>query len=106
MKLNDIHDITCPDCATSRVVAETQNGNHCNGRAWESRTFECGRTVEFVPNFMSTRVIRECSKSSGYRDKVAKRAALYDAIVKLVERSDADVEYKESFTKYHYKPIE
>lgn len=56
----------CVECG-AEVSAEKWSGRtHCNGQRFESRTFLCGRVIEWVPNFENFEVETYCKNTPKY----------------------------------------
>lgn len=61
MKLEHIKFETCTYCS-ARAVSETQTHKHTNGQWFETRRYECGCELEWVPNFSDIRTKYSCPK--------------------------------------------
>lgn len=68
MIITQIKEEECPDCGCKKITGEKKERQHCNGYWNEYRTFDCGLTLHFSPNFM--RVEKDereiCVKSKEY----------------------------------------
>ena len=62
MSLLHIKEGACPTCS-GRVKSESQDAQHCNVEWFESRNFECGFTLKFVPNYSKIFPEGMCNKS-------------------------------------------
>lgn len=72
MKHNIPH--SCCVCGCEIVVSETIEHDtysdhpriryHCNGERWEKRSFLCGMTYEYSPNFSTAMIYEVCSSFS------------------------------------------
>lgn len=70
----------CASCGCAHVEAESRSHRHCNGFWNERRSFKCGRTTEFSPNFMSIYVTSEC-RTVTELIAAARRTALDEVLV-------------------------
>ena len=97
MNLKYIKETVCSECGAI-VVTETQNRPHTNGRSNEERVFECGKTLHYYPNYNNEVISTEkkCPHSKLIIRRDKKRAKLYEEIIKAVEESKADDEYKQN----------
>jgi len=100
MQLDNIKEKCCHICGAD-TVAERQDKKHTNGYFNEYRTFECGASLHFSPNFMETRQDKPCPNSPNELNKKKKRK---DAIKKYVTKLQIDSYFKkeiiESFPTY------
>ncbi len=96
MKLN--HGC-CPTCS-SRLIAETRWGKHCNGHWNERQEFSCGFTHDFSPNFMRVEVSRECPKNPAEAQKRLKRTKVRDALEQMLSEADVDDDFKKRTRNY------
>jgi hypothetical protein len=97
MNLKHVLSTSCPTCGCSTVVAEgvqVSHGGDCrerkitthiNGGRWEYRTFLCGRTVKWVPNFSEESATDICTRSNDYEKTIEKIRGLDEEIRKLNE---------------------
>lgn len=92
MQLVHLTSETCPTCS-SRTVACEQRARHCNGEWFETRTYECGYKLDYVPNFSRAETVQICTKSEEYKTSKEKRRAAVDKLFKFV----ADLEVDDSF---------
>jgi hypothetical protein len=90
MKLTKIKDTVCPVCG-SFTESEVRKNKHTNGSWNEYRTFACGLTLHFVPNFMKVRREGICRESKKYKKAVAKNAAAKAKLMKYIDKLDADI---------------
>jgi len=97
MNIRHITTAACPHCS-ARVRGEAVEGTHTNGQQFETRTFECGHIVAYVPNFRAEQVKYECPKSEARIDRLAKRQKIANKLIKLLEDSDADAKFKGDLT--------
>lgn len=95
MKLKQKISMTCPTCGCTTIVAEgvevSRNGErkiaqHVNGERWEHRTFLCGRTVKWVPNFSQELATGVCHNSTDYEKITEQIRGLDEDIRVLNER--------------------
>ena len=61
MNLKLIKDECCPTCG-SKTVSESCRHTHCSGEGFEERTFACGCTLSWSPNFSRLEVTEECAE--------------------------------------------
>lgn len=95
MKLRHNTVVECPECGCSTIVKEeveaTYNHRdecfeihtHTNGDRWERRTFLCGYSTQYVPNFQSCQSQRECAHNPAFKDRKRKREKLQRRIREL-----------------------
>lgn len=89
MQLAHIKFETCPYCG-ARAVSETQTHQHSNGQWFEDRSFACGSTLEWVPNYSDIRTKYSCPKSP---EVIAAKEKLHKEGRKLIEFiDDLDIE--------------
>lgn len=67
--LEHIKTEKCPEC-NSGIKRDLKENQHCNGNWNETRTFECGYSIHFSPNY--NRIIQEekygvCTRTQEYR---------------------------------------
>ena len=93
MQLEHLTKESCLHCE-ARTTAITQRIQHCNGQWFESREYECGYRIEFVPNFNREEVKNNCRKSVSYRQEVIKRDKALVALRNFVEQLDTDEVFK------------
>lgn len=96
--LEMIGDATCPECG-SGTRSESREGQHTNSYRREFRTFECGKRLEFFPNYM--RVIDSdnyiCTHSDSYKKDEQKLEEFKREILKLGKRSLSKKHHKRLF---------
>lgn len=94
MNLKHILSTSCPTCGCSTVVqekvevshnVERKIAQHVNGEIWEQRTFLCGRSVQWVPNFSKESTFGICTRSNDYQKTLEKIRGLDEEIRKLNE---------------------
>lgn len=93
MQLTEIKAIKCPHCG-SRTISEAQEMQHTNGHWFESRAFECGLKLRFVPNFMRIEEDGDCRKSPDYHKRETKRSKAMMVIRWRIGRLDVDDDFK------------
>lgn len=82
----------CPHCRCEVIVAESigvSRGEvlvHCNGGRWEYRTFLCGYSCEYVPNFSRVEPRHSCQNAPTYKATEKQRAVLRKQIQDLEEQ--------------------
>ena len=100
MKLIHIKETKCKVCG-SNTESETRNNPHCNGRYNEERTFACGRTVHYYPNYDKLiRTLTECPKSKTVVAEVKKREKLHKALNREINKSKVYEKYKKELQIY------
>lgn len=106
MELRNVTDKHCPECKAETVSVSLDTGHrgkilvHCNGSRWERRTFECGLSVVFVPNFGTTKMEGTCKNSFEYKDRQRKRVALLDVLMPIVHDADVDEVFKDEVARF------
>lgn len=98
MKLKHITKETCPQC-NARAKAQTQDHQHSSGEWNESRTFDCGLTVKYSPNFCKELVEGLCRNSKAYRDACDKRKVAVDKTAAFIDSLDVDEGFKTKMTR-------
>ena len=93
MQLQEIKEETCSVCG-SRAYRERQEHRHCNGHWNEYRTFECGRSLHFSPNFMKVLVDSECPKHPETVAEKDRHKQASDKLRNYVSRLDATDKFK------------
>lgn len=95
MKLRHNTVVECPECGCSTIVKEeveaTYNHHaecfeirtHTNGERWERRSFLCGYSTNYIPNFQSCQSQGECAHSPVFKEREKKRENLRQQIRKL-----------------------
>ena len=94
MKLKHITKETCPECG-ARPKAQTQDQQHCNGEWNESRTFDCGLTVKYSPNFYKESFEGLCRNSKAYKSACEKRTIAVDKMTVFIAELDVDQGFKD-----------
>lgn len=94
MNLKHLKEERCPTCGNpTKGIAVT--ATHCNGQQFESRTYECGHEVKWVPNFDRMEVARRCPKDpEEVASKEGERKACAE-LLGIIERK----KWPESFKK-------
>jgi len=95
MKLEHIQKENCPTCGSITVIDERRNV-HTNGLYNEYRTFDCGCTLHFSPNFKKTREERKCPRSPDIQEKRKKDKIALNHLMVYVEKMKASDEFKET----------
>jgi len=106
MNLPHIACHTCPQCGAQATHEHLSERTHVNGGRWETRTFACGLSLSYVPNFSAVETEGECIRSAEHQAKIKKREKLYSAIRAVIAESDADEYYKTNLVHsiVGYKP--
>lgn len=84
----------------SDVKAESLGFVHTNGTRQETRTFDCGCTLEYVPNFCEVRKLVPCPKSKEETNKNNTRQQLLAQLGAVIDRSKADDVFKDRLRSY------
>lgn len=95
MNLTEIKQEKCPVCG-SEVTAEVKNQRHTNGHYNEYRTFACGCSLHYIPNFERVEVEIQCPNSPNLVLIKEKR----DKAIKLLERYINRLDVDDFFKKY------
>jgi hypothetical protein len=99
----ELQMITQPVCATCGAMAVTDHRDkqaHVNGKRRETREFACGARLEYSPNFGCVRDEKVCPKNPAMMEQERHRRALRIGIGELIDRSEADDEYKRTLRMY------
>lgn len=99
----------CPDCNApynnfSRTMRPDGESfavqEHVHGGMWETITFPCGRQDSYIPNFVSIKTDRLCSKTPEAKLKKAHRAATVTAMKKTLDQHPSnDPTFTERITR-------
>lgn len=104
MTLEFIRTDACPVCGCRVVTSETVQADglavrrHCNGGAWETRTFACGYRTEYVPNYGKEERGHACGQDPELLARTAKQKALKETVLAAIEAGDAPEAYKNRLT--------
>lgn len=104
MDLQDIKQVSCPDCGCTDVVSERRENCHINGHWNEYKKFSCGFEYHFSPNHMKALKERECTKSSTFVAREEKRKEAHRKLKNYINKLDVDDKYKEKLQRdvYNY----
>lgn len=91
--LSHLTDENCDGCGAHTVSIE-KIGQHCNGQWFETRKFNCGARIKFVPNFGRVEVDTPCSFTEKAKLAKKKRIAAIESLREHVESLDVDKECK------------
>lgn len=102
MDLRFIKTKVCPHCGCNVVISESVEADafgkniltHCNGGRWETRTFLCGYSVRYIPNFLEEEESGECRFSREYIERRKKRNKAEEALRMFINTLDCDDDYK------------
>lgn len=89
----------CSTCG-AKTVSETQDWKHTNGQWHEQKTFKCGHTIEWSPNFMMLMVLKKCPHCDDEKEREAKRSIAREKLVKYIKRLDVDDDWKDRILSY------
>jgi hypothetical protein len=99
----------CPDCnAPYNNFSRATHGDgdsfvlneHVHGGIWETITFPCGRQDAYLPNFMSIKTERVCTKTPEAKLKRTNRAITVTAMKKtLSQHPSSDATFHERITR-------
>lgn len=97
MNLKSLKTNCCPVCGESTVINESvevskwsnrEVRQHCNGTRWEKRTFLCGYTITYCPNF--NRDVPDdytrCSNDQSIKERNTKRKIAHEAVLGFIEK--------------------
>lgn len=94
MNLRHIKQDVCPDCGSPIFSESREPRNHSNGDSFETRTFACGRILEWSPNFQKLLTRGKCTKCPAFKQEEEKRKAAAEAIKEFILKLDVDEIYK------------
>jgi len=94
MNLTKIKEQNCPECACAHIVTETKKDRHCSRKWNEYRTFACGMTLHYSPNFKRVVKEGECKKSVKYLEEEQQRVEAKKKIEKYISKLDVPEEFK------------
>lgn len=95
MILENIKDSVCPVCG-AEAAEETKKHQHANGLWCETRTFSCGKSLYFSPNFNEVITIsdKQCKDDKEVQLKNKKRKCATENIHKYIKSLDVDEDFK------------
>lgn len=120
MQLHDVTTTACPVCGCTDIVSESietsnigvlgpQIHRHVNGGRWESRTFLCGYTTKYIPNFTRENKERDCRHNPEILERNARRKEAHDKVVSFIGTLDIDAAYRQTLeyeiqsTSWHFR---
>ncbi len=91
VEIKNLTATKCPVCQCDTIVAEslkvsfnhTSILTHTNGERWETRTFLCGASVEYIPNYGGHTQTAKCHRDPVEIEKDEKRKAIQLQIAEL-----------------------
>lgn len=92
------HEI-CPDCG-SHAVSEECSSIHSNGQGRERRTFACGASYAWSPNFSRLEQKADCRHSQAFKDREEARRVAKERTIEFVKSLEVDDEYKSSILRW------
>lgn len=107
MNLKNLKTTCCPICGESTVINEgleiskwnkSEIRQHTNGTRWEKRTFLCGYTITYCPNFSRDEPAdyTRCSNDPSIKERNTKRKIAHDTVVGFIENLEGvDKEFVE-----------
>lgn len=93
MHLKHIKAENCPSCLAP-TVSESCHNYHCNGQGFEERSFKCGCTIAWSPNFEQIVVKKQCSNSEESKRTLQLRNDLVKQLQNVINESKADDDFK------------
>lgn len=100
MNLQFIRTSACPVCGCSLVRCErveVENNKireHTNGGHWETREFACGYITEYIPNYMSEAMKKNCPNNPAIIAEKQRKNDLINKLIKTIQESNCDENYK------------
>jgi hypothetical protein len=95
VNLKHIKEVSCPICGDSVITKEEiemdrfnkKLRQHCNGQMWEKRTFSCGQSIKWIPNFSCSELdeYSQCTNNVGYKIKMEKRENALNLVKAYIE---------------------
>ena len=113
MNLKHLKETSCPVCG-DRVIAKEEVEmdrfnkkvrQHCNGQIWEKRTFSCGQTIKWIPNFSRSELdeYSQCRNDKEYQEKIKKREEALSLVKDYIDSlSDVDEQFRERLKIGHF----
>lgn len=106
MNLKHLKETSCPVCGDSVIVKEEVEMDrfnkkvrqHCNGQMWEKRTFSCGQTIKWIPNFSKSELdeYSQCTNNEKYQMKMKKREDALSLVKTYIDSlSDVDEDFRD-----------
>ena len=96
MNLKHIKEEACPTCG-SEVLKEFRSATmHINGTRQETREFECGLALVYIPNFQNVGVPKwsYCSNDLKEIEKQKRRKLAKEKLVKYINKMKTDDAFK------------
>jgi len=93
MQLHHIKAASCLKCG-SRATDDNQRSQHVNGEWFESRTYECGRKISYIPNFSKLEEDRPCTNSTAYKEELEKFNKAKVKILKVARKELTEARFK------------
>ncbi len=98
MELKYIKEKICSVCGAI-TESESKKHQHSNSRWNEERTFTCGRTIHYYPNFSekdaaSIAILSPCSNSKEIIERDRLRRKLVRTLKNIIDESEVDDDYK------------
>lgn len=102
MNLRFVKSLACPVCGCSLIKSERVEIDDCkirehvNGGHWEMREFACGYVTQYVPNYMSEIMVKNCPADPALVAERKKKSDLKDQLIKIIQNSACSENYKEN----------
>ena len=96
MQLKYIKEERCVICQAPSVLERQPTRSHSNGGIQEERQFDCGRRLEYSPNFLRVEVIKECPKHPVICEINQKRDTATRLLREFIDQLDVDEAWKTS----------
>lgn len=93
MDLPKLKEDNCTHCG-SEMVSEGRKNQHSNGQWNEYRTFRCGRSIRYSPNFSSVCVETECPKEPENAAFVLARENSLNKLHGYIDKMKVDDKFK------------
>jgi predicted RNA-binding Zn-ribbon protein involved in translation (DUF1610 family) len=98
IELKHIAEVTCPTCGAACITSK-QSLQHSSGEWNEYRTFNCGLTLNYSPNFRRVVVNSPCTRSEEAKHIRNKRVTAIARLAKYIKLLDVDEQFKSKVYK-------
>ena len=104
MLIHHISHTSCPDCNCDIIIKELKEKKHINGNWNEYRTFQCGKSFHFSPNFNKILNNDPCRGTPEYKAIIENRESVLNKVRNYIDKQKIDNSFKNRL-KYALKYI-
>ena len=83
----------CKNCG-SRTVKLTRYSQHTNGQWFETREYECGLILNFIPNFNQIKIKKQCPNHLSVINAKAQKKTAIKKLNNYIAKLDIDEQTK------------